>query len=83
MKLFLIVLFDYFWVTHVSSCQTQNQVCKLCPKAQYDFKKESPVVKSDWTPGGNINQEIQFCFYELFQFNEQSHCYSFCLILFH
>ena len=64
MKLFLIVLFDYFWVTHVSSCQTQNQLCKLCPKAQYDFKKENPVVKSDWTPGGNINQEIQFCFYE-------------------
>ena len=63
MKLFLIVLFDYFWVTHISSCQTQNQVCKLCPKAQYNFKKENPVVKTDWTPGGNLNQEIQFCFY--------------------
>ena len=64
-------MFGYFWVTHVSSCQTQNQVCKLCPKAQHDLKKESPVVKNDWTPGGNLNQDFQFHFYESFSINNQ------------
>ena len=60
MKLLFILSFGYFWITLVLSCQTQNQRCRLCPKAQYDFKKESPVVESDWTPGGNLNQSIQF-----------------------
>ena len=64
MKLFLIIIFGYFWVTLVSCCQTQNQVCRLCPKAQYHVKKESPVVKTDWTPGGNLNQDIQCLLHE-------------------